>query len=376
MRGQLNECYNRSDFNFTILIVSLLITVDTVFRILKQWVPHYVSQFFVISFLYFVYLYLLLALSTYLLGEIIYEYTLVFVIAYYFFKRMGAILLVMPPFFILFTVEISTLLIDTPKKNILLIGIIQILLYLFVNQMRIRKKKGVFALLFAFATIVSIQFSLNDIQALQAQTTADIRLLALLGSLVIVIFFEIYYNVREREVKKHQEAILQSKRDVLTDTYNYNALNEAVESLKVESKKVVIAMVDVDWFKKLNDEHGHLVGNIILKQFIYLMRKHLLSKISHSQFEIYRFGGEEFCLFFYELSQKEVFQLLDEFRKSLANEGLFINEELTIHLSFSAGIEGHDDYEKDLFTTIAKADAACYYSKKIGRGIITLSQDI
>ena len=70
-----------------ILVVSLVITVDTVFRTLKQWFPNFESQFFVITFLYFVYLYILLALSTYLLGEIIYEYTLALFIAHYFLKK-------------------------------------------------------------------------------------------------------------------------------------------------------------------------------------------------------------------------------------------------------------------------------------------------
>ena len=70
-----------------VLVVSLVITVDTVFRTLKQWFPKFESQLGVITFLYFVYLYILIALSTYLLGEIIYEYTLALFIVHYFFKK-------------------------------------------------------------------------------------------------------------------------------------------------------------------------------------------------------------------------------------------------------------------------------------------------
>lgn len=355
-----------------ILVVSLLVTVNTVFRTLKQWFPHFASQFFVITFLYFVYLYILLALSIYLLGEIIYEYTLALFIAHYFFKRVGKVLLVLTPFFMIFSVETSAILMDTPTKNILLIGISQFVLYLLVTQTPLRKKEWVFDLLFVLTTLISIQFRWDDIQVLQGKTPADIRVLGMLGSLFIVLVFNSYYSRREREVRNHREIILQSKKDLLTGAYNFTALNEVVELLETESQKVVVAMVDLDWFKKVNDEHGHLEGNTVLKDFVHLMRQQLLTKMSQLQFEIYRFGGEEFCLFFYDIPQEEVFQALDDFRSNLENEGIIIDGGLKIDQTFSAGIEVNDDYGKELLTTIARADAACYYSKQLGRNQITL----
>ncbi|MFC4697844.1 GGDEF domain-containing protein [Enterococcus aquimarinus] len=359
-----------------VLVVSLVITVDTVFRTLKQWFPKFESQLGVITFLYFVYLYILIALSTYLLGEIIFEYTLALFIAHYFFKKIGKILLAITPFFILLSVHTSGMLTNTSNWNILLLGLLQLVLYLIYNETPLVKKKWSFEILFLLTTYVSIYFRWNDIKNLQNELILDVRLLTLLGALIIVSVFNVYYNMREKEVRHHREVILQSKKDLLTGSYNFTALNEVIELLKNESVNVVVGMIDLDLFKTINDEHGHLVGNIVLKEFIDVLRGQLSLKIDATQFEIYRFGGEEFCLFFYDLSEKEVFTLLDDFSIRLKEQGIIVDEDVRIDLTFSAGIATNDDYEKDLLTTIERADTACYYSKEFGRNQITLYEKL
>ncbi|MGM0198594.1 GGDEF domain-containing protein [Enterococcus sp. DIV1314a] len=359
-----------------VLVVSLVITVDTVFRTLEQWFPKFESQLGVITFLYFVYLYILIALSTFLLGEIIFEYTLALFIAHYFFKKIGKILLVITPFFILLSAHTSGMLTNTSNWNIILLGLLQLTLYLIYNETPLVKKKWSFKLLFLLTTYVSIYFRWDDIKNLQNERILDVRLLILLGALIIVSVFNVYYNMREKEIRHHREVILQSKKDLLTGSYNFTALNEVIELLKNESVNVVVGMIDLDLFKSINDKHGHLVGNIVLKEFIDVLRGQLSLKIDATQFEIYRFGGEEFCLFFYDLSEKEVFTLLDDFSIRLKEQGVIVDEDVRIDLTFSAGIASNDDYEKDLLTTIERADTACYYSKEFGRNQITLYEKL
>ena len=84
---------------------------------------------------------------------------------------------------------------DTSSQNILLLGLLQFLLYWIFNLPILKKKKWNFPLLFTLATFLSIIFRWNDIQILQGKTSADIRLLAVLGSLFIVLVFNVYYNI-------------------------------------------------------------------------------------------------------------------------------------------------------------------------------------
>ncbi|MFZ1353596.1 MAG: hypothetical protein WAS52_03395, partial [Enterococcus aquimarinus] len=57
-------------------------------------------------------------------------------------------------------------------------------------------------------------------------------------------------------------------------------------------------------------------------------------------------------------------------------QGIIVDEDVRIDLTFSAGIASNDDYEKDLLTTIERADTACYYSKEFGRNQITLYEKL
>lgn len=96
--------------------------------------------------------------------------------------------------------------------------------------------------------------------------------------------------------------------DELTEVPNRRALNEYLRTL---GERFTIAMVDIDFFKKLNDTYGHAEGDNVLR---YVAR-HLAD---HTSGRVFRYGGEEFCLVYRGQQSDEVLETIDEMRERLA----------------------------------------------------------
>ncbi|MGE0396168.1 MAG: diguanylate cyclase [Kofleriaceae bacterium] len=164
--------------------------------------------------------------------------------------------------------------------------------------------------------------------------------------------------LRASEAKMRDLAI----RDGLTGLFNrrhvLELLGEAVERAIVADERLAIGMVDLDFFKRINDERGHLVGDAVLRDFAKL----LLSRFRGTDY-CGRYGGEEFLVVMrganIDAAQK-VFELL--------RTGLHERDHGELpRYSFSAGLA---ELGRDGATTLdllAKADARLYDAKRAGR---------
>lgn len=107
------------------------------------------------------------------------------------------------------------------------------------------------------------------------------------------------------------EAYQMAFRDELTGLPGRRALNERMQRL---GRNYVLAMTDVDHFKRFNDTHGHDVGDQVLK-----LVASKLSKITSGGGKAYRYGGEEFCIVFSAKTVEECVPHLEAIRESIAN---------------------------------------------------------
>ncbi len=81
---------------------------------------------------------------------------------------------------------------------------------------------------------------------------------------------------------------------------NFRSLNEDISKLALlEKDQLVVVMMDLDHFKRINDHHGHQIGNQALSFFSEKLMTFLLQSPSHLV-EVYRYGGEEFLVLFKE----------------------------------------------------------------------------
>jgi len=147
--------------------------------------------------------------------------------------------------------------------------------------------------------------------------------------------------------------------DPLTSVYNKETMTNVVLQ-ELQGGSFHLAIIDIDFFKKVNDNYGHLIGDYILKDMAQL----LLSIIS--QEDIFgRIGGEEFMLIINESDKDNILSICNRIRKTI-EEHTFVYEKHKLNITLSMGCtksKGDDDY-KGIYQ---RADIGLYKAKHAGR---------
>ena len=179
----------------------------------------------------------------------------------------------------------------------------------------------------------------------------------LFGPLALMVCVAIFQSVLMRSDIKHRAAAVI---DPLTGMLNRQALTQRVtefeQQARVTGQSVGLIVADIDHFKRVNDSHGHAVGDAVLKDVAYRLRKELRT------FDLcYRIGGEEFVVLLPGARLGDVVGVAEGLRAAIAAEPL---GGLDVTMSF--GVSASDVgwvYE----TAFAAADAALYAAKRTGR---------
>ena len=152
--------------------------------------------------------------------------------------------------------------------------------------------------------------------------------------------------------------------DALTRFYNrakiLESLNAKLETFENSSNEFCIAMIDIDFFKSINDNYGHKMGDDALRLFSYIARQ-----IFPDHVDMGRLGGEEFLFIFHKSTERQCVELLDDFRKLLKTAACDqLSEEISF--TFSAGLK---EINSPHTTTacLEDADKALYEAKESGR---------
>ena len=156
--------------------------------------------------------------------------------------------------------------------------------------------------------------------------------------------------------------------DGLTKLYNRKYLDIFMENNIHAYKDYVISMIDIDYFKKVNDSYGHDAGDRVLRGLSEIFRETI-----RQEDIAFRFGGEEFLIFMpSENGALETIQVIkDKFEKTVYH---MKNE--SINKTLSAGISCSVDAINNVWQVIKYADIALYEAKNSGRNKIVLYKDI
>ena len=120
-------------------------------------------------------------------------------------------------------------------------------------------------------------------------------------------------------------------------------------------------MLDIDFFKKINDEQGHLAGDQVLKELVERM------KITLRQYDIFgRYGGEEFLILLIDADCKTIIDVSERILHNIRSTPFFY-EGKKLHITASIGLSAVNMEDENIKSTISRADDALYKAKESGR---------
>lgn len=175
--------------------------------------------------------------------------------------------------------------------------------------------------------------------------------------------------------REHARAREQSLRDTLTNSYNRRYLDERLRRLPEEATGGVgIALVDLDWFKQINDTHGHLLGDRVLQHVVELLQEELPARGFCA-----RYGGEEFVLVLPEVDVNAAVAVCERARARIESfPWNRIAGDLYITVSIGLTHEAEHTSSPPSTTTEQKilgADVLLYAAKQSGRNTVAYRAD-
>lgn len=176
-------------------------------------------------------------------------------------------------------------------------------------------------------------------------------------------------------VRRAQRLLYLGARDRLTGLYNRGHFDRAL-AFEVERRDryqhpLALAILDVDHFKRVNDEHGHPVGDQVLRA----IAEQMIAGVRRTDL-VARYGGEEFVVLFPETTRGHALARIEALRRAVTSTPLQLDDGRALAIGFSAGIAGAPD-DPDATSPaaiLARADARLLAAKRAGRGC-SVAQD-
>ena len=160
--------------------------------------------------------------------------------------------------------------------------------------------------------------------------------------------------------------------DGLTGLYNRRHFESNLEREFLRAKRynsnLSVAMIDVDFFKKVNDTYGHSCGDYVLKEIAFL-----INEAFRKTDMIFRYGGEEFVVILTETDCKNAIIPLERLRRNV-EENKFKYENKELKITISIGVTSDVENSRTPWELFDLADKALYEAKRNGRNQIKIAE--
>ena len=161
--------------------------------------------------------------------------------------------------------------------------------------------------------------------------------------------------------------------DPLTGLHNrrflMKQLDAAVGAARRHDYPLSVCVCDIDRFKTVNDEHGHLAGDEVLRAFAAILEQQL-----RREDQVARFGGDEFCLMLPHVSSDEAARAIERIRFALEDTRVLLLDGSELRVTATFGIAEFDpEIHRTGQDVFESADQALYAGKQLGRNRLTAS---
>ncbi len=159
--------------------------------------------------------------------------------------------------------------------------------------------------------------------------------------------------------------------DELTGAFNYRYFVQKFEEEKRRSLRyrlpLSLVMIDIDWFKKLNDAYGHEVGNIVLRRLSEIVAQTI------RDVDIFaRYGGEEFAIILPQTPLVEARRLAERIRETIEATAIDTGETGVVRITVSVGVSSFPENGRSQEELISSADHALYEAKGSGKNMVAV----
>ncbi len=180
----------------------------------------------------------------------------------------------------------------------------------------------------------------------------------------VVLKFACYDAIEELAQRQLLEAAL---RDGLTHAFNrryfLQRLTAEIRFAERHASPVALLMIDLDHFKQLNDKHGHLTGDDVLKKLV-----DLLTETLRAEDVLARYGGEEFAVLARGITREQALMLADRLRKLVEAAQFGAADRVPVTISVGVGLFPFPEKAEDPAQKLIEiSDAALYRAKQAGR---------
>lgn len=254
--------------------------------------------------------------------------------------------------------------------NVLLLGVALFALYTRYQKdplYRIPWMSITFALLLTFYSFRAV-WSFYEVELdsfMQAGVIHGLTMLSFQFFMIIVgVSILFASSLRLQKTLMEQASI-----DSLTKIYNRRALEEAGEKEISRTMRqgvwISAIVVDIDFFKPLNDKYGHQAGDVVLKWFASILKNNI-----RDHDVLARYGGEEFVVLLPDTDLPSALVVAEKLRSEIARANVMFGKTEHLKLTASFGVSSMFGESANWFTLIRSADAALYEAKNSGRNCV------
>lgn len=232
-----------------------------------------------------------------------------------------------------------------------------------LNRFIIRPLKNIARILIVFRRTKRVNIKQNESFFAQEHVMEIREIIDILPQL-----FDEFSSIEKKSSdldQRYKQLLASSKYDALTKVLNRGTLNLLVKSMGADTPaNFAVLMVDIDYFKNLNDTMGHQRGDEVL----FAVAQTLQNNLAKKDF-VFRYGGEEFCIVLSEISPSNAYKVAERLCATIRKLALINNGVpcglVTVSIGISLVTQSNSQFRVD--ELISQADKALYLAKRNGR---------